>query len=72
MQNFLRLSSTLPRLRPARLVREWAVSSQHVARRNAMLAATECADRRAMLLDVESYLDAMLSPGEVRQVAAHG
>lgn len=40
---------------PARL-QAWAVSSQQQARRNAMIAATQLAQRRAERLDVEHYL----------------
>ena len=45
---------SLPNLAAA--ARTWAVESQQVARRNAMLAATECAQRRAERRDVEDYL----------------
>ncbi len=45
-------------------VREWPVASQQQARRNAMLAATDCAARRAQREDVEDYLAALAAPGE--------
>lgn len=51
-----------PRLltRPATLaasrVRTWSAGSQQRARRNAMLAATDCAQRRAEREDVEDFL----------------
>jgi hypothetical protein len=45
---------SLPNLAAA--ARTWAVESQQVARRNAMLAATECAQRRAERQDVDDYL----------------
>ncbi len=37
-------------------LRGWAVDSQQRARRNAMLAATDCAQRRAEREDVADYL----------------
>ncbi len=36
--------------------RQWSVESQQVARRNAMIAATACAQRRAEREDVEDFL----------------
>lgn len=46
--------------RPATLavsrVRTWSAGSQQRARRNAMLAATDCAQRRAEREDVEDFL----------------
>jgi hypothetical protein len=45
-------------------VREWPVASQQRARRNAMLAATACAARRAERQDVEDYLAALAAPAE--------
>ena len=44
----------LPTLAAA--ARTWSVDSQQVARRNAMLAATQCAQRRAERQDVADYL----------------
>lgn len=44
---------TLPNLAAA--ARTWSVESQQVARRNAMLAATQCAARRAERQDVADY-----------------
>jgi hypothetical protein len=43
-------------------VREWPVASQQRARRNAMLAATACAARRAEREDVEDFLAALTRP----------
>lgn len=45
-------------------VREWPVASQQQARRNAMLAATACAARRAEREDVDDYLAALARPAE--------
>ncbi len=44
---------TLPNLAAA--ARSWSVESQQVSRRNAMLAATQCAQRRAERQDVADY-----------------
>ncbi len=46
----------------AAAARTWSVESQQVARRNAMLAATQCAQRRAEREAVEDYLEAKASP----------
>lgn len=40
-------------------VHRWAVESQQRARRNAMLAATECAQRRAERDDVDEFFTAL-------------
>jgi hypothetical protein len=40
----------------ARPARAWSVASQQRARRNAMVAATACAERRAQREDVADYL----------------
>jgi hypothetical protein len=47
---------TLPNLASA--ARTWSVESQQVSRRNAMLAATQCAKRRVERQDVADYLAA--------------
>ncbi len=47
---------TIPHLAAA--ARTWSVESQQVSRRNAMLAATQCAQRRAEREDVADYLEA--------------
>ena len=43
-------------------LRTWPVESQQAARRNAMVAATECAARRAERLDVVAFLEAKAAP----------
>jgi len=55
-------------------VRRWPVESQQLSRRNAMIASTALAQRRAELNDVEDFLAvAGLSPTpEVAAHAAHG
>lgn len=40
-------------------VHRWAVESQQRARRNAMLATTECAQRRAEREDVDEFFTAL-------------
>jgi hypothetical protein len=47
---------TIPNLAAA--ARTWSVESQQVSRRNAMLAATQCAQRRAERDDVADYFEA--------------
>ena len=55
-------------------VREWPVESQQRSRRNAMIASTALAQRRAELEDVEDFLAALgRAPApEVAAQAAHG
>ena len=55
-------------------VRRWPVESQQRSRRNAMIASTALAQRRAELDDVEEFLAAVgLAPApEVAAQAAHG
>ncbi|WP_183101414.1 hypothetical protein [Nocardioides pelophilus] len=49
--------SPLPHLaRLGRAVAEWPVASQQHSRRNAMIALTACADRRAEREEVAAYL----------------
>ncbi|MEO9325054.1 hypothetical protein ABFT23_16285 [Nocardioides sp. C4-1] len=43
-------------------VQDWPVASQQQARRNAMVAATACAHRRAEREDVADFLDALSAP----------
>jgi hypothetical protein len=43
-------------------VQRWAESSQRQARRNAMIASTECAQRRAEREEVEYFFAALLAP----------
>jgi hypothetical protein len=51
---------TIPNLAAA--ARAWSVESQQVSRRNAMLAATQCAQRRAEREDVAGYFEARTAP----------
>ncbi|KQW53730.1 hypothetical protein ASC77_05575 [Nocardioides sp. Root1257] len=61
-------------------VREWPVESQQRSRRNAMIASTALAQRRAELHDVEDFLAALdlqsardqAPTSEVAAQAAHG
>jgi hypothetical protein len=46
----------------ASAARSWSVESQQTSRRNAMLAATQCAQRRAERQDVADYLSARTAP----------
>jgi hypothetical protein len=48
--------------RPARAIGSWAVSSQQHARRNAMIASTALAQRRAEAAEVEEYLADRAAP----------
>ena len=51
----------------------WSVASQQQARRNAMVASTALAQRRAEINDVEDYLASLDAPSLIAdQVAAHG
>ena len=51
----------------------WSVASQQQARRNAMIASTALAQRRAELDDVEEFLADLDAPSLIAgQVAAHG
>ena len=52
---------TFPNIAAA--ARSWSVESQQVSRRNAMLAATQCAQRRAERQEVADYFAARKSPG---------
>ena len=55
-------------------VREWPIESQQRSRRNAMIASTALAQRRAELEDVEDFLASLgRAPApEVAAQAAHG
>ena len=55
-------------------VRRWPVESQQRARRNAMIASTALAQRRAELDEVEEFLTtlARVPAPEVAAQAAHG
>jgi hypothetical protein len=52
----------LPNLAAA--ARTWAVESQQLSRRNAMLAAIECSQRRVEREDVDDYLAARTAPAQ--------
>ena len=51
-------------------VSAWAVESQQGARRNAMVASTALATRRAERQDVEAYLAAGSPPANARKAPA--
>ena len=55
-------------------VRRWPVESQQRSRRNAMIASTALAQRRAELDEVEDFLTSLahVSAPEVAAQAAHG
>jgi hypothetical protein len=59
---------------PVDAVRRWPVESQLRARRNAMIASTALAQRRAELDEVEEYLAAIAGAHatEAAAQAAHG
>ena len=64
-------------MNPLHWIDTWSVASQQRARRNAMIASTALAQRRAETNEVEEYLAglqaAALTGGHsARQVAAHG
>lgn len=73
-----------PPMRPlvqlGQTITEWPVASQQQARRNAMVALTACAQRRAEREDVASYLaeradrsdDAAPAATHDPEVVAHG
>ena len=51
----------------------WSVASQQQARRNAMIASTALAQRRAEIDEVEDFLAGLDAPSLIAdQVAAHG
>ncbi len=45
-------------------LRSWPQTSQEQARRNAMIAATACAQRRVERQDVDAYFAALIAPSE--------
>jgi hypothetical protein len=49
-------------LRVPALVGRWAVGSQQVSRRNAMVALTALTQRRAEAIEVEEFLAALREP----------
>ena len=52
-------------------LRTWPQSSQEHARRNAMLAATACAQRRIERQEVEDFFAARVAPTEHDQTHMH-
>ena len=58
---------TFPHLASA--ARAWSVESQQVSRRNAMLAATQCAQRRVERQDVADYLASRRAPQRTAEAA---
>jgi hypothetical protein len=50
------MSPVTPLVRAAHALRAWPVTAQQTARRNAMIALTECTRRRVEREDVESFL----------------
>ena len=64
---------------PLHRLDSWAAASQQQARRNAMIASTAAAQRRAELTEVEDFLAALSAPSTIVQdavepaaPAAHG
>jgi hypothetical protein len=53
-------------------LQDWPVASQQQARRNAMVAATACAQRRAERDDVADYLHARTAPAAPDDAAGTG
>jgi hypothetical protein len=58
-------------VRLGQAISAWPVSSQQVARRNAMVALNACAVRRAEREDVASFLAARVTPTTPRGTQAH-
>ena len=66
-----------PFRKPLLWLESWAVASQQGARRNAMIASTALAKRRAELIEVEEYLASLttrtlVTTVAVEPAAAHG
>ena len=60
-------------MNPLHWIDTWSVASQQRARRNAMIASTVLAQRRAEIDDVEDFLALLRDGGaSAGQVAAHG
>ena len=55
---------------PLRAALQWQATSQQHARRNAMIASTSLAQRRAELDDLDRFLAGRLSPRSTSEVAA--
>jgi len=50
----------LPRTLPSfRQLTEWHVRSQHISRRNALVASTALAERRRQRVDADEFLDSL-------------
>jgi hypothetical protein len=66
--------ATRPIARLVDTARQWPVESQQRSRRNAMIASTALAQRRAELDDVDEFLAALrqVRTPEVAAQAAHG
>jgi len=58
-----------PLRQPFQWLGTWAIASQQRARRNAMIASTALAQRRAELLEVEEYLAGLKARTLVATVA---
>ena len=59
------MSPLFPLLRTVDAVRSWPVAAQLRARRNAMVALTDCTQRRAEREDVERFLSERYADPEV-------
>ena len=60
-------------MHPFHWIDNWSVASQQRARRNAMIASTALAERRAEIDDVEDFLARRHAPSvTAERVAAHG
>lgn len=59
------MSPLFPLFRTVDAVRSWPVAAQQRARRNAMIALTDCTQRRAEREDVERFLAARHAEPEV-------
>lgn len=59
------MSPLSPLLRTFDVVRAWPVAAQQQARRNAMIALTDCTQRRAEREDVERFFAARYPDPEV-------
>jgi len=52
-------------------LRTWPQTSQEQARRNAMLAATACAQRRVERQEVDDYFAGLVAPAERESAQLH-
>lgn len=72
------MSPLRPLLRLTRAVQDWPVASQQQSRRNAMVALTACAHRRAEREDVDRFLEERATgpvaepPATRQRPAVHG